>query len=391
MGYIHIKAICDYKRVQYYGIRSHQGHMWLQESIVSWDTLTSRPYVVRSEYSIMGYVHIKVICGYKRVQYYGIRSHQGHMWLQENIVLWDTFTSKPYVITREYSIMGYVHIKAICGQKRVQYYEIRSHQGHLWLQESIVLWDMFTSRPYVITREYSITGYVHIKAICGYKRVQYYGIRSHQGHMWLQGNRVLWDTFTSSPYVITREYSIMGYVHIKAICGYKRVQYYGIRSHQGHMWLQENIVLWDTFTSRPYVITREYSIMGYVHIKAICGYKRVQYYGIRSHQGHMWLQESIVLWDTFTSRPYVITREYSIMGYVHIKAICGYKRVQYYGIRSHQGHMWLQESIVLWDTFTSRPYVVTREYSIMGYVHIKAICGYKRIQYYGIRSHQIHM
>ena len=158
MGYIHTKAICDYKRVQYYGIRSHQGHMWLQESIVSWDTLTSRPYVVRREYSIMGYVHIKVICGYKRVQYYGIRSHQGHMWLQENIVLWDTFTSKPYVITREYSIMGYVHIKAICGQKRVQYYEIRSHQGHLWLQESIVLWDTFTSR-------------------------------------WLQESIVLWDTF----------------------------------------------------------------------------------------------------------------------------------------------------------------------------------------------------
>ena len=190
----------------------------------------------------------------------------------------------------------------------------------------------------------------------------------------------------------------MGYVHIKAICDYKRVQYYGIRSHQGHMWLQESIVLWDTFTPRPYVITREYSIMGYVHIKAICGYKRVQYYGIRSHQGHMWLQESIVLWDTFTSRPreysimgYVVTREYSIMGYVHIKAICGYKRVQYCGIRSHQGHMWLQGNIVLWDTSTSSPYVITREYSIMGYVHIKAICGYKRVQYYGIRSHQGHM
>ena len=351
--FIIIKAICGYKRVQYYGIRSHQGQC-----------------------SIMGYVHIKAICGYKRVQYYGIRSHQGHMWLQESIVLWDTFTSRPYVITREYSIMGYVHIKAICGYT-------------------------FTSRPYVVTREYSIMRYVHIKAICGYKRVQYYGIRSHQGHMWLQESIVLWDTFTSLPYVVTREYSIMGYVHIKAICGYKRVQYYGIRSHQGHMWLQGNRVLWDTFTSSPYVITREYSIMGYVHIKAICGYKR------RSHQG-MWLQESIVLWDTFRSRPYVVTREYSIMGYVHIKAICDYKRVQYYGIRSHQGHMWLQESIVLWDTFTSRPYVVTRsivlwdtftsrpyvvtrEYSIMGYVHTKAIYDYKRVFYYGIRSHQGHM
>ena len=33
----------------------------------------------------------------------------------------------------------------------------------MWLQESIVLWDMFTSRPYVITSEFLLLSKHHLR------------------------------------------------------------------------------------------------------------------------------------------------------------------------------------------------------------------------------------